>query len=81
MVNASDEPAIARQAIAAVVNRDVDAMVRLSTAWELYANTSVVMKEACGRYTYVRAISPLWLRLVASIFKEIRPRWIAENQD
>lgn len=61
MVNASDEPAIARQAIAAVVNRDVDAMVRLSTAWELYANTSVVVKEAahmaCGRYTYVRAIS------------------------
>ena len=46
MVNASDEPAIARQTIAAVVNRDVDAMVRLSTAWELYANTSVVMKEA-----------------------------------
>lgn len=29
MVNASDDPAIARQAIAAVVNRDVDAMVGL----------------------------------------------------
>ena len=59
--NASDEPAIARQAIAAVVNRDVDAMVRLSTAWELYANICVVMKEAAwhvaAKYTYVRAIS------------------------
>ena len=62
MVNASDEPAIARQAIAAVVNRDVDAMVRLSTAWELYANTSVVMKEAAWHVAATRTCAPLFLR-------------------
>ena len=63
VVKASDDPAIARQAIAAVVNRDVDAMVGLLLRNSIYCNTSVVMKEAaCGVYTYVllRAISRLF---------------------
>lgn len=53
MVKASDDPAIARQAIAAVVNRDVDAMVGLTatnmeTSEELACTAKRAQKAVFG---------------------------------